>query len=90
MAAVRTKLVTRNHAYTSSKTPWELDVVNDPNGTGQVLGHRSGWRMFHYLSGGGLRAFGRSSMAQIVYRRQGRFLIIFAVLSALWLLFWFV
>lgn len=90
MAAVRTKLVTRNHAYTSADVPWELDVVNDPRGTEQALGRQSGWRLFHYLSGGGLRAFGRSSAAAVVYRRQDRFWHLFGVLVVLWLVFWFV
>ncbi|MGN0851882.1 MAG: hypothetical protein ACI4Q3_00740 [Kiritimatiellia bacterium] len=90
MAAVRTRLVTRDHAYTSADVPWELDVVNDPRGTEQALGSRSGWRLFHYLSGGGLRAFGRSSAVAAVYRRQDRFWCCLGVLAVLWLVFWFV
>lgn len=90
MSAIRTKLVTRNHAYTSEDVPWELDVVNDPQGTERALGRSPGWRMFHYLSGGGLRAFGRSSAAALVYRRQDRFWYFFGALVALWLVFLFV
>lgn len=90
MAAVRTKLVTRNHAYTSVDVPWDLDVVNDPRGTEQALGSNSARRLFHYLSGGGLRAFGCSSAAVRVYRRQDRFWYFFGALVALWLVFWFI
>ena len=46
------------------------------------------WRLFHYLSGGGLAACGSSSERALVDRRQGRFLVFAGVLAVLWIVFW--
>ena len=86
MAAVRTSLVKRRHAWTGAKEPWAIDVEDE-----DVLAlperHRAGWRLFHYLSGGGTRAFAVTLAHDRVSRRQTRFLWISAGLAVLWLVF---
>ena len=91
MAAVRTSLVKRRHAWTGENLPWSIDVPDD-----SVLAlpaeRRAGWRLFHYLSGGGIRSFPNyaSTARALVARRQTRFLWGVAVLAALWLVFRFI
>lgn len=89
MAAIHTSLVKRRHAYTSASIPWLMDmepkgVASSPRGTSV------GWRLFHYLSGGGMRAFGRPSGHMLLMRRQTRFLWLAAAVAAAWLVFLFV
>ncbi|MBR1587626.1 MAG: hypothetical protein IJ658_04790 [Kiritimatiellae bacterium] len=86
MAALRTALVKRRHAYTSADIPWAMDVdaLKDagPGSADQVK-----WRLFRYLSGGGMRAFGRSSGHELLIRRQTRFLWLAGALAVCWILF---
>ena len=49
-------------------------------------GRSYGWRLFHYISGGGMRTFGRTLRQEVRSRRQTRFLIVSALLAAGWLL----
>lgn len=88
MAALRTSLVRRRHAYTGVDIPWQIDVerplLDAPDARHQKR------RLFHYLSGGGLRAFGRPSGYALMAYRQTRFLWTAAVLGVLWLVFLFV
>ena len=72
---IHTELVTREHAYTAVDVPWQMD---DDGGTA----------LFRYLRGGGVRAFGRTSHQVARSRRQTRFMVIFGVLAAVWLLMW--
>ena len=72
---IHTELVTHDHAYTSVDVPWQMD-------------EDGGSQLFRYLRGGGVRAFGRTSHQVARSRRQSRFLIVFAVLSLLWLILW--
>lgn len=65
------------HAYTRSDVPWSLSV-----------GGSSYDRMINYLSGGGMRTFGRTVRQEQMRRRQNRFLAIVAVLAVLWFVFW--
>ena len=65
MAAVRTSLVKRRHAYTSADIPWSMDV--DDADAEDVMRHGR-WRLFHYLSGGGMSAFGRPSGRELQLR----------------------
>lgn len=51
---------------------------------------RGGWRLFHYLSGGGLKGFGASNARRLVERRQNRFLVVAAILGVCWLALRFV
>lgn len=87
MAAVRTSLVKKNHAWTGADVPWHLDTESapPPDASEAVRMH---WRLFHYLSGGGLAACGSSSERALVDRRQGRFLVFAGVLAVLWIVFW--
>ncbi len=87
MAAVRTSLVKRDHAWTGADVPWYLDTegVADPAAS---EAERVRWRLFHYLSGGGLSACGSSSARALVFRRQRRFLVFAGVLAVLWAVFW--
>ena len=89
MAAVRTSLVTKDHAWTGEDVPWDLDTEDMPDPAASES-ERVRWRLFHYLSGGGLSACGSSSARSLAYRRQGRFLVFAGVLAVLWIIFWIV
>lgn len=65
------------HAYTRSDVPWSMSVGTSPYD-----------RMIKYLSGGGMRTFGRTVRQEEARRRQWRFLAVTAVLAGLWLVFW--
>lgn len=80
-------LVRSEHVYTRSSEPWQLDAdVSDvPVVQG---GRRFGRRLFHYLSGGGSKAFGRSVAREAADRRQNRFFVAFALGAVVWLLLW--
>ena len=72
-----TTLVDDAHAYTRSSTPWILS--EHPSAYGKLI---------HYLSGGGMRVFGRTVRQEEVRRRHLAFGAVAAVLAALWLVFW--
>lgn len=72
--------VKSRHAWTKVDVPWDLS--EDRN----VGNARFGWRLFHYLRGGGLKAFGSTSLRMVRERRQTRFLVICAVIFVLWLI----
>ena len=74
MSGVHTTLVTDAHGYTRERSPWIMDEYKSVYG-----------KLIHYLSGGGMRTFGRTVSQEIVRRRQRRFLMVFAVLAVLWL-----
>lgn len=88
MAPLKTTLVHRRHAWTGLDVPWRIDV-----GTGELEAlpeaHRAGWRLFHYLSGGGLRAFAGTLAREVVSRRQTRFLWFTCALGVFWVVFRF-
>ena len=86
MAALRTSLVKRRHAYTSMDIPWAMDVDDFKDGDPAEPG-RVRWRLFHYLSGGGMRAFGRPSGRELLIRRQTRFLWLAGALAVCWIVF---
>ena len=89
MSAVRTSLVTKDHAWTGEDVPWRLDTETAPPPDAPETARRH-WRLFHYLSGGGLSACGSSSARALMDRRQGRFLACAGILAALWIIFWIV
>ena len=89
MSAVRTSLVTKDHAWTGEDVPWDLGTEDVPDPAASES-ERVRWRLFHYLSGGGLSACGSSSARSLAYRRQGRFLVFAGVLAVLWIIFWIV
>ena len=89
MAAVRTSLVTKDHAWTGEDVPWRLDteegVASDAPDSDRA--HR---RLFRLLSGGGLAACGTSNARTWTIRRQSRFLVFAGFLGVLWVVFWIV
>ena len=78
MSGLHTSIREDSHAYTRSESPW---ILTDSE---SVYG-----RLIHYISGGGMRAFGRTVRQEEVRGRRMRFLAVAAVFAALWLLFWF-
>lgn len=87
MSRLSNSIVRDAHAYTRSRTPWLLDS-SEAAREGTTAGGKFGWRLFHYLSGGGLRAFGRTVEQEEADAKRVRFLIKAAVLGAVWLYFW--
>ena len=67
------------HAYTRSRSPWIISESRSAYG-----------KMINYISGGGMRTFGRTVRQEEVRRRQRLFLLVAGVLLSLWLLFLFV
>ena len=76
MKSVKTRFVESAHAYTRSDVPWNMSV-----------GETAYAKMISYISGGGMKTFGRTVRQEEVRRRQQRFLTVFAVLTTLWLVF---
>lgn len=74
MGRLPTSIVRDAHAYTRSKTPWLLDAYHK--------------KLFHYLSGGGLRSFGRTVEQEETEAKRTRFLVRSAIALALWFWFW--
>ena len=72
---VHTEVVEDAHAYTRSDVPWALSNPRTPYE-----------RMISYISGGGMRVFGRTVRQEEIRRRQLRFLLAAAVLAVIWLL----
>ena len=77
------------HAYTHSSEPLRLDLGTEAYGA-IAPEHKAGWRLYHYISGGGMRTFGRTLEQDARSRRQTRFLVFFAAALAVWLLLIFV
>lgn len=84
MSNIHTSLVGTLHSYTRSKVPWRLEEYREAHGE-TTKGKRFGWKLFHYLSGGGMRTFGRTVQQEELGARQTRFLVVAGLLSALWL-----
>ena len=87
MSGIRTSLVEDAHAYTRSRMPWRLEVNREARGQ-TTTGKEFGWRLFHYISGGGMKTFGRSVLQEETNARRNRFLTVAGVLGVLWLWFW--
>ena len=87
MSAIHTSIVGDAHAYTRSKVPWRLDTYRDAHGE-TSKGARFGWKLFHYISGGGMRTFGRTVQQEELRVRQNRFLAVAAAVAVLWLAFY--
>ena len=75
MSKLTTSIVGDAHAYTRSETPWQLDPYHK--------------KLFHYLSGGGMRTFGRTVEQEEAEAKRTRFLVKAAVAGMIWLYFWF-
>lgn len=77
MGRVTTEIVEDAHAYTRSDVPWSISTAKTPRS-----------RLINYISGGGMRTFGRTVRQEEVRRKQLRFLAGAAVLAAVWFLLW--
>ena len=73
MGRVSTEIVGDAHAYTRSDVPWSISTAKSARG-----------KLIDYISGGGMRTFGRTVRQDEVRRRQLRFLAVAAVLAAVW------
>ena len=69
MSSIHTSIVGDAHAYTRSKVPWRLDAYRDASGETSG-GVRFGWKLYHYISGGGMRTFGRTVQQEELNARQ--------------------
>lgn len=87
MGSVHTSVLGDAHPYTRSKSPWRLEKYTGAHGETST-GARFGWRLFHYISGGGMRTFGRTVGQDEVRSRQIRFLIAAGGFGVLWLVLW--
>jgi len=79
MSRLHTSVRGDAHAYTRAKSPWILSARESTCG-----------KLIHYLSGGGMRAFGRTVRQEEIRRRHGVFWGVAALLAALWVVFWIV
>ncbi|MGN0832782.1 MAG: hypothetical protein ACI4RD_03930 [Kiritimatiellia bacterium] len=79
MKSLTPSAVESAHAYTRSKVPWIITVSETAYG-----------KMINYLSGGGMRTFGRTVRQEEIRRRQLRFLLVSAGFVVLWLVFLYV
>lgn len=68
---IRPSVVMPAHAYTRSDAPWLLEAYSK--------------KLFHYLSGGGISAFGRTVKQQEADMRRDRFLRVAAAVFVIWL-----
>ena len=75
MGRISTEIVGDAHAYTRSDVPWSISTAKSARG-----------KLIDYISGGGMRTFGRTVRQDEVRRRQLRFLAVAAVLAAVWVL----
>ena len=87
MGRITTSVVEDAHSYTRSSAPWLLDAYQGAN-CGAAAGGKHGWRLFHYLSGGGMKTFGRTIRQEEADLKRTRFLLAAAVAGVVWLCFW--
>lgn len=77
MSKMPTTILGDKHPYTRLSVPWEMDDPKAENLYGRLL---------RYLSGGGMRTFGRTANQQRARRRQRRFALYVGIYAVLWLL----
>jgi len=87
MGRITTSVVEDAHSYTRSSAPWLLDAYKDAKGE-TTAGDKFGWRLFHYLSGGGMKTFGRTIRQEEADLKRTRFLLAAAVMGIIWFCFW--
>lgn len=78
MARIVTNIVSDAHPYTRSKSRWRLDTA--------AKSARD--RLYHYLSGGGMKAFGRTIKEEEASDSQSRFLAVASVVGIIWMVLW--
>ena len=77
MSAIHTSIITDAHGYTRSKTPWIVDE------------HKSAYgKLIHFISGGGMKTFGRTVSQEEARSKHVRFLVVALALAVLWLAFY--
>ena len=69
------------HSYTRSDAPWIIEDV--PNSSVCA-------RLRHFISGGGMREFGRTVRQETARRRHRRFFVWSGVFGLVWALFYFI
>ena len=84
MSNIHTTIVGAAHSYTRSKMPWRLDAYLEAHGE-TSKGVRFGWKLFHYISGGGMKTFGRTVQQEERSAKQNAFLAFAGVVGAAWL-----
>lgn len=75
------------HPYARSKAPWRLDTYKGAKGE-TTQGVKFGWRLFHYLAGGGMKVFGRTIKQEEADLKRTRFLIWAGVFAVIWFIIW--
>lgn len=78
MSIVSTIFRTDAHVYTRSKTPWIIG--EHPSAYGKLI---------HYLSGGGMRTFGRTIAQEESRRKHVRFYVFAGILGVVYSAFYF-
>lgn len=75
-AAIHVHAVKDAHSYTRSRVPWRLE--DDPKSP-------EAEKLYHYLSGGGSRSFGRSVKQEEADHKRNCFLIGASIFALVWL-----
>lgn len=88
MSGIHTSIVRDAHAYTRSRMPWMLDADQEAK-EATSHGSKFGWKLFHYISGGGLKSFGRTVEQEEADAKRSRFLFRASLLGVAWLWFYF-
>ena len=70
-----------------SKAPWRHDVYKGARAE-TTHGVKFGWKLFHYLAGGGIKIFGRTLAQEEADWKRTRFLIGVTIFFLMWLFFW--
>ena len=78
MSSIHVNPIRDAHGYTRSRMPWKLEE-KDENAT-------DAQKLYHYLSGGGARAFGRSVQQEEANQKRNRFLAWASILITIWLI----
>ena len=73
--------------YARSKAPWRLDAYTQAKGETSA-GVKFGWRLFHYLAGGGMKVFGRTIKQEEADLKRTRLLIAAGIFAAVWFILW--
>ncbi|MBO7482790.1 MAG: hypothetical protein J6U17_02740 [Kiritimatiellae bacterium] len=87
MSAIHISVRGDAHEYTRSRTPWLLGANREAKGE-TTTGKKFGWKLFHYISGGGMKSFGRTVQQEEADAKRARFLAASAAIGAVWLFYW--
>lgn len=77
MSGIHTSIITDAHGYTRSKTPWIVDEYKSAYG-----------KLIHYISGGGMKTFGRTVSQEEARSKHVRFMSVALAVGLIWLLFY--